>query len=184
MLIFKVCFYVDVQTLTDYPEFRPEDVVASEVVPHEDAATERSSARRLALQVLYEIDSTGHNADLVISGHLETRPVSKKIIYFLRLLVRGVLENRQQLDEIIQTYASEWPLDQVAFIDRNILRISIFELIFEPRVPIGVAIDEAVALANMFGAEGSTGFVNGVLGTIANDVVLLREKMAGSGETS
>lgn len=86
---------------------------------------------------------------------------------FTDRLVKGVQANRQQIDEIIKQYAPEWPLDQIALIDRNILRIAIYELVIDGTVPVKVAINEAIELAKTFGSESTPRFINGVLGTLA-----------------
>jgi N utilization substance protein B len=168
----------DSQNLNDFLDIDPQDVVESEVVEHDKAATERSTARRIALQVLYEVDSAHHDVGTVITTHLAENEVSRKALSYLRRLVTGVIANRQRLDEVIQQYAPEWPLDQVAIIDRNILRMALFELAVQARTPIRVAIDEAVALARLFGADGATRFVNGVLGSLADDIDALRQQLA------
>jgi N utilization substance protein B len=79
--------------------------------------------------------------------------------------VRGVLKHKDELDELIATYAPEWPIDQMAIIDRNILRIALFEFLIDGGTPPKVAINEAVELAKRFGSDSSRRFVNGVLGT-------------------
>jgi N utilization substance protein B len=173
---------VDADKVTQLPNFGPDDEVVSEIIEHEKVTTDRSIARRIALQVLYEVDCTNHNAEGVVEEHLQTPDANKKIIRYMRRLVRGVLDNLNQLDGIIQRYAPEWPLDQVAIIDRNILRIATYEIVFEPRIPIGVAIDEAVALANLFGGDSALRFVNGVLGTLADNVDDIRASQASSGD--
>jgi transcription antitermination protein NusB len=173
---------VDVDKVTNLPDFGPDDEVVSEVIEHEKITTDRSIARRIALQVLYEVDCTNHEAEGVIEEHLQTPDASKKAIRYMRRLVRGVLDNRSQLDGIIQRYAPEWPLDQVAFVDRNILRIATYEMVFIPRIPIGVAIDEAVSLANLFGGDSALRFINGVLGTLADNIDDIRASQAPSGD--
>lgn len=161
--------------MTDYPElpeFDPErdQITHREVVEHQSSITDRSTARRLALQALYELDSTAHDIGDVITYHTTSHDLRQAIRDYTVFLVRGVRRAYFQLDEVLQRYAPEWPLQQVATIDRNILRIALYEMIFEARMPVGVAIDEAVELAKVFGAEGTTRFVNGVLGTIANNL--------------
>jgi N utilization substance protein B len=173
---------VDADKVSNLPDFGPDDEIVSEIIEHEKVTTDRSIARRIALQVLYEVDCTNHNAEGVIEEHLQTPDTNKKAIRYMRRLVRGVLENLNQLDGIIQKYAPEWPLDQVAIIDRNILRIATYEIVFEPRIPIGVAIDEAVALANLFGGDSALRFVNGVLGTLADNIDDLKTSPASSGD--
>lgn len=87
----------------------------------------------------------------------------------LRGLVVGVVHNREQIDEIIAVYAPEWPLDQIAVIDRNILRIALYEVFFGKNAPLKVVINEAVLLAKLYGAENASSFINGVLGVIADN---------------
>jgi N utilization substance protein B len=85
---------------------------------------------------------------------------------FARLLVQGVVKNKEQLDVLIATYAPEWPVDQMWVIDRNVLRIALFEFLIDGGTPPKVAINEAVELAKAFGSDSSPRFVNGVLGTL------------------
>ena len=142
-----------------------------ELVPENDASVvdDRSIARRIALQALYEIDLAHHPVGEVLTIHLQTQKPSRKIVRYVQELVHGVMDNRPTLDEAIRRYAPEWPIDQIAFIDRNILRIAIYEFAVRARTPVGVAIDEAVELAKMFGADGASSFINGVLGAVADD---------------
>jgi N utilization substance protein B len=127
----------------------------------------RHQARRLALQALYEIDCTDHPVGTVLNERLESDSYREETRTLTTRLVSGVLEHRDQLDALIRRYAPEWPLDQIAILDRNILRIAIFELIIDDSVPVKVAINEAVELAKTFGAESTPRFINGVLGTLA-----------------
>ena len=168
--------------MTDLPEINPEDIVETEVIEHEEATTERTVARRVALQVLYEVDSAHHPVGGVLTARIQEEPISRKAARYVQRLVEGVLKHRDRLDIVIQHYATEWPLDQMAIVDRNILRLAIYELLIEPIAPIRVAIDEAVALARLFGAEGSIRFVNGVLGTLITDEDRVRQ-LLGLGES-
>ena len=84
-----------------------------------------------------------------------------------RVLVYGVLENKEELDKEIEACAPSWPLDQMARIDKTILRLAIFEILFDNRVPLKAAINEAVELSKRFGSDSSSRFINGVLGTVA-----------------
>jgi N utilization substance protein B len=127
----------------------------------------RHQARRLALQALYEIDCTDHQVGTVLSERLESDSYREETRTLTTRLVGGVLEHRDQLDALIRRYAPEWPLDQIAILDRNILRIAIYELIIDDTIPVKVAINEAVELAKTFGAESTPRFINGVLGTLA-----------------
>ena len=120
------------------------------------------------MQTLFEVDIAHHAPDTVPQQRLAHKPLPEAGRDFARTLVQGVLEHQAELDAIIQENAPEWPLDQVAVIDRNILRIAIFEFAIEGNTPVKVAINEAVELAKLFGSESSGRFVNGVLGTIVS----------------
>lgn len=127
----------------------------------------RHIARSVALQILYELDSTRHAVEVVLSEHLEPHREQPELRLFTNRLVEGVLANRKELDAIIHHYASEWPLEQIALIDRNILRIAVYEMTIDQSVPLKVAINEAVELAKTFGTESTPRFINGVLGSLA-----------------
>ncbi len=127
----------------------------------------RRAARSLALQALYEIDVAHHEAAVVLHTHLEEAEADEASEVFVRAMVLGVQAQRDVLDAHIQRVASEWPVDQMAPIDRNILRMAIYELLFQPDTPLRVAINEAVELARLFGSDSSRRFVNGALGTFA-----------------
>lgn len=150
------------------PEFDPDDVVSSELVETPATTNETSLSRRVALQILYEIDSADHAPGDVIDGQIGYSDLSRRGIRNVRRLVQGVLQNRDQLDDIIRRFAPDFPVEQIAIVDRNVLRIAIHEMVMGTRVPVKVSIDEAVEVAKVFGAEGSPRFVNGVLGTIAD----------------
>ncbi len=127
----------------------------------------RRKARTVALQALYEIDCTTHAPDLVIEQRLAEQPLEDDLAGFARRLVVGVISQAATLDKLIQKHAPEWPLDQMALIDRNILRIAIWEFAAERQTPIKVAINEAVELAKLYGSDSAPRFVNGVLGALA-----------------
>jgi N utilization substance protein B len=129
----------------------------------------RRQARISALQALYELDTTNHSAGEVIAYRLEDRPLPAEGEAFLRLLVSGVLQHKPQLDSMIQKYAPAWPVSQIAVVDRNVLRIALFELSGPVDTPPKVAINEAVDLAKTFGSDSSSRFVNGVLGSAVAD---------------
>ena len=126
----------------------------------------RTRARSLALQVLYEIDLTQHPPADVLRQRLEENPLSDDLAEFSRQIVFGVLPLIQELDHVIAKYAPEWPVDQLAAIDRNILRISAWEFAVQRETPVKVAINEAVELAKLFGSDSTPRFVNGVLGSL------------------
>jgi N utilization substance protein B len=125
----------------------------------------RHRARIAALQALYEVDCSAHNPSLVIERLLEQTELPESGNEFARELALGVLDHLEQIDAMVGRYAPEWPVDQIAIIDRNILRIAIYEILLGKDTPIKVAINEAVELAKTFGSDSSGRFVNGVLGT-------------------
>ncbi len=127
----------------------------------------RTRARSLALQALYEIDIANHLPAEVLHERLEEFELSDDLAEFARLIIMGVLPFRQQLDQVIARYAPEWPLDQIAAIDRNILRIACWEFAVFRQTPVKVAINEAVELAKLYGSDSAPRFVNGVLGSLA-----------------
>ena len=127
----------------------------------------RRKARTVALQALYEIDCTQHPPDLVVEQRLGEQPLDDELAEFARRLVVGVIAETPTLDKLIQKYAPEWPLGQMALIDRNILRMAIWEFAAERQTPIKVAINEAVELAKLYGSDSAPRFVNGVLGALA-----------------
>jgi len=128
----------------------------------------RRKARVLALQALYEIDSAGHDAEVVLNHLLAQQELSEESASFTRELVAGVIQNKNRIDENIQRFAPAWPLAQISIVDRNILRLAIFEILLDNKVPVKVAINEAVELAKTFGSDNSSRFVNGVLGSVSN----------------
>ena len=126
----------------------------------------RHYARVVAMQVLYESDFN-QNPDIksILKRHLKNLKLSGENIDFLQDLVESTSLHRKKVDELIENVAPEWPIGQVATIDRNILRLAIFELKFT-KTPPKVIINEAIELAKTFGSETSSKFVNGVLGTV------------------
>lgn len=134
----------------------------------------RRKARALALQVLFEIDSVEHSVDVALPHRLEAareedealdrEPLPPEGEAFVKSLVRGVLDNRSELDGLIAKFAPEYPVDQLAIVDRNILRLAFFELKNMGDVPVKVAINEAVELAKLYASDSAPRFINGVLG--------------------
>ena len=126
----------------------------------------RHRARIAALQALFEIDCTAHDPLVVVERRLDEAALPEPGVKFVQALVEGVEANREALDQLIARYAPEWPVDQIAIIDRNILRMAIYEILIGTDTPVKVAINEAVELAKTFGSDSSGRFVNGVLGTL------------------
>lgn len=128
----------------------------------------RTKARCAALQALYEIDLTGHRPERVIHERILEQNLDIKMAEFTNQIVLNVWPLIDELDQFIAEQAPEWPLDQVAVIDRNILRIALWEFAVSGITPMKVAINEAVELAKMFGSDSAPRFVNGVLGSLAS----------------
>ena len=128
----------------------------------------RTRARCFALQVLYEVDMANHLPAEVFQARQEESPLSDELSEFARKLVFGVIPLIASLDQLLAKYAPEWPLDQIAAIDRNILRLALWELAVSQETPVKVAINEAVELAKMYGSDSAPRFVNGVLGSLAD----------------
>lgn len=103
-------------------------------------------------------------------------PLSVETYQMLRSLVIGVFERRTLIDELIAEHAPDWPPDQIAIVDRNILRVAIYEMLYD-RSPVKVVINEAVEIAKIFGADGAARFVNGVLGSIAENRDTILQKL-------
>ncbi len=134
---------------------------------------ERRRARRTALQVLYEVDCTGHRPGIALDYRQAEEKYAAETLAFLYWLVSGVIRYRADLDALIGRYAPEWPVGKLAIVDRNVLRLSIFELSSpDADAPPKVVINEAVELAKTFGSDSSPRFVNGVLGTALREISL------------
>jgi len=127
----------------------------------------RRRARTLAFQALYEVDSAGHDTEMVVNHLLAKEGLSEENAAFVRELVSGVIRNKKKIDHNIKNLAPAWPIEQIPIVDRNILRLAIFEILLDNKVPVKVAINEAVELAKTFGSDSSPKFVNGVLGSVS-----------------
>jgi len=138
----------------------------------------RTKARGVALQALYEIDITGHPAEEVLDVRLQDATLEQRLADFARKIVLGVVPFRARLDEHIAQHAPEWPIDQVSVIDRNLLRIALWEFAVSGETPIKVAINEAVELAKCYGSDSTPRFINGVLGSLAARQNEIRQSLA------
>jgi N utilization substance protein B len=128
---------------------------------------QRRKARIVALQALYELDAVPHNQTEVISRLVDELGASASAARFATELVEGVIVNRTRIDEVLAQVAPAWPIDQIPAIDRNILRLAIYEVVIDNKVPMRAAINEAVELAKTYGGDNSPKFVNGVLGSVS-----------------
>jgi N utilization substance protein B len=127
----------------------------------------RRKARVIALQALFEVDTVQHDPGQAVSRIAQELTGNAQAEAYARELVSGVIEHRQRIDEIIGQTAPAWPLDQIATTDRNILRLAVYEIVIDNKVPMRAAINEAVELAKEYGGENSPRFVNGVLGSVS-----------------
>ena len=133
----------------------------------------RHLARTIAMQTLFEWDFRGkqlEQIDEIISYNFKSFAPEFNDHTFTEKIVKGVLKNMAEIDGYITKFAPEWPIDQITNVDRNILRVGVYELIFDPDVPAKVAINEAIEIAKTFGGEASGRFVNGVLGSLFKEI--------------
>jgi transcription antitermination protein NusB len=133
------------------------------------AQQKRTKARERALQALYQIDVASTDLDEALSRFWRSfEPVEREVREMAEALVRGVAEHRREIDDAIEAVSTNWRLDRMAKVDRNVLRLAVHELAHRPDVPVKVAINEAVELGKKYGSESSGAFVNGVLDKIAS----------------
>ena len=132
--------------------------------------TARGKARKQALDILFESDIRSHSPLDILDSRLdiELGPDTRPIREYAGLLVRGVTEHRRKIDELISTYAQGWDMDRLPTVDRNILRLAIFEILWGAEIPDPVAIDEALNLAKLLSTDESAGYIHGVLGRVSS----------------
>lgn len=138
----------------------------------------RTRARAVALQVLYELDMANHLPGEALQARLEETDLEGDLGEFARQIVAGVYPIRSELDNAIARYAPEWPFDQIAAIDRNILRMACWEFAVSGQTPLKVAINEAVELAKIFGSDSAPRFVNGVLGGLSDHLNNIQQQVS------
>jgi transcription antitermination protein NusB len=127
----------------------------------------RHQARELALKVLFQLEGSGGDLDEVLAYHAAEGAATSDVASFARDLVRGVIDNRERLDTILTDASEHWRLDQMAKVDRIILRIAVYEIAIDRQVPTKAAINESIELAKTFSGEEAGRFVNGILGRVA-----------------
>lgn len=127
----------------------------------------RHKGRVIALQALFERDTVGHEVGPTVANLAERLGASPKVRAFALELVEGVIANLDRIDEVIRQTAPAFPLDQISAIDRNILRLAVYEVLIDNKVPMRAAINEAVELAKEYGGDNSPKFINGVLGSVS-----------------
>ena len=129
----------------------------------------RRQARIAALQALYGLDCTKHKVEEALAHLRAGETLAQEALNFSEELVKGVLQNKSELDALIKKFAPAFPPEQMSIIDRNILRLAIFEILFNDKTPFKVAINEAIELAKEFGSDSSPRLINGVLGSITTE---------------
>ena len=130
----------------------------------------RSKARKQTLDLLYEADIRGASAAelLTLRDVVEEGPDARPIREFTKTLIAGVADNKRKIDELIATYAQGWDMDRLPAVDRNILRLGIYEIVWSADLDDGIAIDEALTLAKELSTDESAGYIHGVLGRISS----------------
>lgn len=126
----------------------------------------RTQARECALQILYQLDVTKLPLDQVLASYWELHPAPDEVLEFAERLVRGTHQHMERIDQVIERYAENWRLHRMAVVDRNILRFSVYELLFLDEIPPKVTINEAVNVAKKYSQDEAGKFVNGVLDKI------------------
>lgn len=173
-----------------------DEITAHEIIEQDEEVKftgwNRQFARRLALQILFEVDCSAHSVGVVLDQHLRnveaTYPNREETSFgrfkaYLHELVTQVHHYMLRFDNVLQVYAAEFPIEQIAIVDRNILRIALYEM-FVLRLRSGIVIDQAVELAKIFGAENSARFINGVLGAITDEMDGVRRGLFGTGKVT
>ncbi|CAB4545676.1 unannotated protein [freshwater metagenome] len=130
----------------------------------------RSKARKQALDILFEADIRGTNPVEILTSRdvVEEGPDARPIREYTKSLINGVFDNSRKIDELITTYAQGWDMDRLPNVDRNILRLGIYEILWSSEVPDSVAIDESLDLAKTLSTDDSSTYIHGVLGRIAS----------------
>lgn len=130
---------------------------------------DRRKARTIALEIIYQKEITGYPLEMIVKNRLKVDECEAPSDFAVGL-IEGVVNHQQELDDLIADHADNWALDRMPLLDRNIIRISLFEMLYQEDIPFSVSINEAVELAKIFGTEDSGKFVNGVLGKIASEL--------------
>jgi len=131
----------------------------------------RRKSRELALQVLYQLDIKSQDAIKTITQFRDLFSKKKNKDGFAERIVLGVLEHSQEIDRLIEQYSENWRLDRMSIVDRNILRMATFELLYREDIPPKVTLNEAIELGKRYGSEDSGSFINGILDRIQNEAV-------------
>jgi len=128
----------------------------------------RRKERKLILEILYQQEITDRTIDFIIDNHLYPDPnISGQITEFCERILKGISANKEEIDVLIENFSDNWALERLPLLDRNMMRIGIYEMLYEKDIPHSVSINEAIELAKLYGTEDSGKFINGVLGKIA-----------------
>ncbi len=129
----------------------------------------RRKARELALRMLYQFETNGNDPEHALARYCESFPYQQDIVSYADSILSGVKQEREKIDAYIERACDNWKLGRITYVDKGIMRLSIYEMLFSPDVPPKVAIDEAIELAKKYGSEDSGEFINGVLDRIMKD---------------
>lgn len=130
----------------------------------------RRLAREMVLKVLFQLDIGNVDLDVALENVLEEEE-SCRVRDFVRTLVKGTVDNLPKIDQVINQFAHDWTVDRMAGVDRNLLRLAVYEVLFVDDIPSAVSINEAVELAKVYGTEESSKFINGILGNVVRNVL-------------
>lgn len=130
----------------------------------------RRRAREFALQVLFQLDIAKNNPEDAVRLFWELNPADPEIVDFSNFLIYGTLEHLDEIDHLVIKYSKHWNINRMAVVDRNVLRYSIFELLYAKDVPLKVTINEAIEIAKIYGADDSGRFINGILDRISKEL--------------
>ncbi|MEK7842235.1 MAG: transcription antitermination factor NusB [Deltaproteobacteria bacterium] len=147
-------------------------------------ALSRRKARIAVLEMLYQLDMTDGDVKDITAAQFEEKNLAKDSRGFIVRLVNGVWEHRSEIDRLIEANAENWSVYRITLIDRNILRLAVFEMVYCPDIPFKVAIDEAIELGKIYGAEDSGAFINGILDKIAQGLSLKKEEIGSRGTSA
>jgi len=140
----------------------------------------RRKARELALKMLYQMEVNRDTIDRALERYTRIFPYQEDIVAYARTLLAGIRQEQEKLDDYIAKASEHWKVSRITYVDKNILRVAVYEMLYSQDVPPKVAIDEALELAKKFGAEESKDFVNGILDRVLKDFYEKRERTGKS----
>lgn len=129
----------------------------------------RRKAREIALRMLYQMETNADDPERALERYCETFPYHADVIAYTRQLLSGITREKVTIDTYIAEASEHWKMNRITYVDKNILRIGVYEMLFAPDIPMKVAIDEAIELSKKYGGAGSREFINGVLDKIAHN---------------